>query len=498
MAEPHSPEDILDGLGAVMARWATGGNAAALAPSPWVELIGSDPTDAELRLLALSGQLLEVAIALPTTETGALALKTLPDLPRLAFATTSDALRPQLRRIRREVSAADWNCLIHLIAARGFTIHPADWLPAAGNSDIPDVYAPWRDWAEIAGGTTSGRSGDADELNAETWDLFYPAERTAAFKSLRKTHPEKARALLEARLAGEDATRRLALVECLSAGLSSGDLPFLATLSTADRAPKVKAQAVQFLARLGHAPSIATSAEDASELADYFMTEQKAGFKLKPLKTTAQKNRRAQLLSATDFAGLATSLGLSPSELAQAWPFASDLPLDQIMVDMALHSAPDDIVAILARGAIGNIEACIALCQRLEPEVCTEVARAMLDKGQTFRVAAQIAGVAFHTTADGGIDHPLRLPAGVSLMAEFRVIRKLDGKNDRESETEAKSRRNQVSHELIAIGLTTSCRGARETLDFLKSTDLLPTLRGLTDMIELNAAIEANTGKHPQ
>ncbi|MCL2716500.1 MAG: DUF5691 domain-containing protein [Alphaproteobacteria bacterium] len=494
MAEAHSPEDTLDCLGAVLARWATGGSAAAVAPAAWVDLLGSDPTEAELRLLALSGQLLESAIALPTTERGALALRTLPDLPRLAPGTVPDRFRPVLRRLQHDSNGADWACLLHLLAARGFTVHPADWLPAADNSELPDVYAPWRDWAAMAHGAATSRGREIDEINIETWDLFYPAERCAALKALRRLDPEAARALLEAKLAGEDAAKRLALVECLSIGLSPTDLPLLQTLATSDRAPRVKAQAVQYLARLGAAPTSATSNDDAAELADYFSTGLKGGFKLKPLKTTAQKNRRAQLLSNTDFASFAASLQFSPLELAQNWPFASDAQLDQVLAEMAQRSAPDDIIAVLARHAIGNVQTCIALASRLEPQARVEIARYLLDRSQTFQVAVEVAGAAFHGDRDSGLDHPLSLPAGVRLMGELRLVRSLEARNDDKSDSQAKAKRGALGDELTAIGLLASNAGARRTLDLLRAADLLNTICGLTDMIELNADLPANTG----
>lgn len=73
-------EAVYDALGQVLTRW-TMGAAAAPVSHVWKAEIGEDPVEAELRLLALSGQFLGMAvIAEPPAD-----LRALPDLPALAL-----------------------------------------------------------------------------------------------------------------------------------------------------------------------------------------------------------------------------------------------------------------------------------------------------------------------------------------------------------------------------------------------------------------------------
>ena len=61
---------ILDAMGAALTRWAMG-SAAAPGAVIWKAELGVDANEAELRLLALSGQFLAVSVtATPPTEAG--------------------------------------------------------------------------------------------------------------------------------------------------------------------------------------------------------------------------------------------------------------------------------------------------------------------------------------------------------------------------------------------------------------------------------------------
>ena len=34
-------------------------------------------------------------------------------------------------------------------------MHPADWMPSASEEDVPELYAPWRDWTAAAAARTA-------------------------------------------------------------------------------------------------------------------------------------------------------------------------------------------------------------------------------------------------------------------------------------------------------------------------------------------------------
>ena len=93
MTEATRAETILDVMGSVLTRW-TMGSAAAPAATFWRTELGDDPAEAELRLLALSGQFLGTSVTMEPASV----LRVLPDIPTLALPTVPEELRPLVRR----------------------------------------------------------------------------------------------------------------------------------------------------------------------------------------------------------------------------------------------------------------------------------------------------------------------------------------------------------------------------------------------------------------
>src|SRR4051812_6781521 len=212
-------EAIYDALGAALTRWTMGGAAAPVPPPAWAAHLGDEPGEAELRLLALSGQFLGVLV-IPAPPEG---LQPLPDVPVLAIPALPEAQRPLARRILRTVrDTGSRRDLLRFLAARGWTLHPGDWMPAATDEDVPDVYAPWRDWAE---GSAIARPAAAEALTEQNWDDYWPAARNVALAALRRRVPAAATALLTAKLGGEGAEVRLRLLGLLATRLSDADRP---------------------------------------------------------------------------------------------------------------------------------------------------------------------------------------------------------------------------------------------------------------------------------
>ena len=325
MTETARAEEIFEAMGAVVTRW-TMGSTAAPAASFWRTELGDDPVEAELRLLALSGQFLGATV---TTEAPS-ALRVLPDIPALALPTVPDALRPLVRRIlAASKDTASRTEFVHFLAERGWTTHPADWMPDASDEDAPDVYATWCDWAAFAAAGETTQRQAADQLTAANWEDFWPAARKAALTGLRRRDPSAARALLEAKLGSENADTRLRLLSLLSERLSDDDAAFLESLVANDRAPKVKALATSMLARLGHGRA---AGEDIAELAGFFSVKTKGLLRRTRVidfatpKTPAQWQRRKILLDGTDLTSFAGALGLTPQDLIAAWDWNVDPP----------------------------------------------------------------------------------------------------------------------------------------------------------------------------
>jgi len=321
---------------AAKARWMTGGSAEAACPEAWRAALGTTP---DLALLALIGQFTHLA----TQPALAGAPRARALLPPLALPPLAADLRPELRRLLAQKSVPEIE-VIRLIATRGHAVSPLDWMPRAQDSGLPDVYTPWLDWL------ADGPARTEPAPTAETWDQWSPQARLAHVEQLRRTAPGAARALVEAVAPGLAAEPRHRLISVLAVGLSAADLPFLTTLQ-ADKSARVQALAASLRARLGVAGADAAACE---EMAAFFATtrtgllSRRTVAAARPLKTAAQRRRRAELAEQLPLAALAGALGLSGAELIAAWDFGD--ATEEIGAMVAGTGSDAEVQAFLARG----------------------------------------------------------------------------------------------------------------------------------------------------
>lgn len=455
---------ILDALGPVLTRWTMGGSAASHAPTAWRDALGTDARQAELRLLALSGQLLgTVAIMQPTGE-----VRPCGDIPALAQPPLPDGLRPRVRRLFHQIRDTQTRRhLLDFIDARGWTPHPADWMPRP-EEDMPEVYAPWQDWAVASGSPAAA----PETLDGDNWDDFAPAARHVAFAALRRQAPAQASLVLAERIAGEPADRRVRLLEMLATELSDADRTLLERL-TGDRAPRVKALATALLARLGHG---GRDGEDGTELAAFFTIQTKGLLRrtrvivAQVVKTAAQRNRCDTLFQTLSFDGFAQALGLASTELVAAWPWGADLLGDRQLAAMAARSASDTIIdAVATAPGTGDARTLVELLPRLSSSQRRQVAIGLLGtEDASFATLLPIAG------GGGEIDDAIETPAGKALLDALKAEDKRFGDH---------------ADELLALGLIASRSAARQALDRLAAAGLTAADPRL-DMLRLNAALD--------
>lgn len=455
---------ILDALGPVLTRWTMGGSAASHAPAAWHDVLGIDAREAELRLLALSGQFLGTfAITQPVGE-----VRPCGDIPALAWPPLADALRPRVRRLLQQMRDAQTRRhLLDLVDARGWILHPADWMPRP-NEAVPDIYAPWQDWTAASGSPSMA----PEALSATNWDGFAPAARHVAFAELRRHDPAQASHLLAEKIAGEPADRRVRLLELLGAGLSDADRPLLERLA-GDRAPRVKALATALLARLGHGPR---DDEHGAELAAFFTLQTKGLLRrtrvivAQAVKTAAQRHRRDTLFQTLSFDGFAQALDLAPGELVAAWPWGEDMLGDRQLAAMAARSASDAVIGAVATApGAGNVHTLVELLPRLSSSQRRRAAVQLLGKQDaSFATVLPIAGGA------GAIDAAIRTPAGTALLDALKA---------------ADTKTGDHTDELLALGLIASRGAARQALDRLAAAGLIASDSRL-DMLRLNAALD--------
>jgi hypothetical protein len=469
-----SAEAIFDQLDPVITRWTMGGQAASLAPASWKDAIGgSDAAEGELRLLALTGQYLGLCVA-PTPSS---ALAAIADIPALALRLLPATHAPLARRCLKALKEShEQRDLIRLLARRGYAIHPADWMPSRHDDAVPDAYAPWRDWAEAQAANTNTAQDAHDVLTEANWADWWPAARRNALAQIRAREPAGATALLAAKAAGESAEVRLALIQCLTVGLSDVDAPYLESLST-DRAPKIKALAASLLARLGRGSG---SNDDATELAGFFEFQTKGLLRRtrilvpRPIKTPAQRNRREALFAQVDFTSFAQALGVSTDDLVALWPFGTDAQTDNGFAVLCEQTATDGAIALicdrLMRETTLDVSVILTLRPRLHDGHRDGFARRLLSAtGGNFRAALAIAGAG--TDMDGLID----TATGRALVSTA------SGDGD-------------VTSELHALALIASQAAARGAMERLTKGGLLASDPRL-DLLRLNAALTDNGEK---
>ncbi|MFM1975290.1 MAG: hypothetical protein RL145_136 [Pseudomonadota bacterium] len=392
-----SAEALFDQLDPILTRWTVGGQTGGLVPAAWeAALHASQGEERELQQLALVAHFLDLCVR-PTPATD---VKALSDLPPLALPLVPEAQRSLVRRCFRSLKEQEVRRhMVIMLAARGYVVHPADWMPSAQDDTIPDVYAPWRDWlhAQSIQGAKSKKA--YDDLTAENWDDWWPAARLAALRTLRLRDPDQARALLEAKAAGESADPRLRLIECLTIGLRQSDVPYLESLN-GDRAPKIKALAASLLARLGRQSE---REEDNIELATYFKIETKGIFQKTrsvvaiPLKTPAQYASREALFLRSDFDGFSKALELAPLELVAMWPLGTNLEVDLSFAALCERTGAepcfDALYNRLANEANLPLQVVFALQNRLTKAQRQALAtRILMINDGSFRAAYQISG----------------------------------------------------------------------------------------------------------
>ena len=133
--------DLEQSLSRMKSAWMMGGSAEAGAPPEWNKLASQSP-NAELALLALSGQAIELCFQSSPSELAARS-----NIPKLQHPSLPDTHRASFRRALSALGNDKTLGLefIRLIANRGYCVHPLDWMPSAAMK-APDIYAPWQDW----------------------------------------------------------------------------------------------------------------------------------------------------------------------------------------------------------------------------------------------------------------------------------------------------------------------------------------------------------------
>ncbi|MBY0565455.1 MAG: hypothetical protein K2P58_14895 [Hyphomonadaceae bacterium] len=464
--------DIDGSLSRMRDAWMAGQSARACCPEAWRAL-----ADSEAALAALAG----VAHETLYRAAPAKPLEPRPLLPPLAAPTLPEETRARFRRIRatQKSSAPIEQELLHLIAARGFCVHPGDWMPGPRDDWAPDLYSPWLDWVRA-----EATAPHEEELTADTYETWSWGERRLALVRMRESNPSAALAIIEAKAATEPAERRLRLIEILAHKLSETDASFIETLLK-DRSDRVAGLARAFLARLGKGDNAeAPEAElaDMVELGKTGLINRRTHIAFKPLKTGPQNARRLELLNLVSLAGLARALKASEMQLVEAPP-AGEWGAIQAFVNQVALSGSDEVVRTLAGHVVESadlLRCAPVLAQRLS----LEERRTLLE-----RILAHDAGGLSVTLAFMGRDLGVAaLDAVLASPAFAQVTHCLDTALSKTDNAQPAHGNALLATHLNHLGLILDARGARDLVAKLAERGLSPADPKL-DVLYLNAAL---------
>lgn len=451
--------------------WMAGQSARAHCPEAWRE-----GAETEAALAALAGIATEVLYrAAPARP-----LAPRPLLPMLAATPLSQDARARFRRIRatQKSGASIDQELLHLVSARGYCVHPADWMPGPRDDWAPDLYAPWLDWvrAEATGPSE-------EELTAETYDAWPWSERRLALARMREHTPSAALAIIEARGPSEPAERRLRLIEILGTKLGEADADFLETLLK-DRSDRVAALARAYLARLGKgndAGALEAELADMVELGKTGLIRPRTFVSFKPLKTAPQYARRLELLQLVSLAGLARALNTSEAQLVEAPPTGDPTALRAFASQAAL-SGGDAAVRTLA-GHFAAEPILLPNAPLVAHRLSFKDRRALLNE-----ILARDAGLEVTLAFMGRDLGAATLDAFLASPAFVQLNDGLDAALTPADNAQAAQANAMLATHLAHLGLVLDAHASHDLIDKLTQRGLSPADPKL-DVLHLNAAL---------
>lgn len=272
------------------------------------------------------------------------------ELPGLSLPTMSQAAREAFRAVLAyEAPSANGSVrdTLALIEARGYTVHPCDWIPDfrwfyAG--DHPAIYQPWSDYLSERGFTRFHRG---NTLTPDNCGHFAQRERAAAFSDLvRRDDPHRlacAKAIVVSQPAG---VRAQLLNEVNAGGAFSGLYPWQVRFIREFLDDKAASVSKTARALLDRGSGRVSEKANAEFIANYLMaSEEIVTFRKPPESHTFLFIE----FLCTSFASLAETLGLSPQQLAER---ADITGLGSNFKQLASGSGSNDVRHILARRAL--------------------------------------------------------------------------------------------------------------------------------------------------
>lgn len=318
-------------------------------------LAAGNPAGAALNALSLTGQALRFERPAPPPSFAAE-----PEIHDQRPLMADAMRRPLMRLLNGKRPSDDLAlALAWAFAEHKVRPHPFDLprMEAFVRAHAAYLGATAQHWAAQQGDTAAEPRGyfDADDLDDVTWCNAQPARRARFIAERRRQDPAAARALVEAVWLQESAEARLRLLTALEPGLSAIDQPFLESLAK-DRAPRVRALAQRFLARMpgqsGDHPALKAALERIRRSTAGILRKRPALSLELPVTVKEQEAKTwiRESFAEVGCAELAHALALTETEMAEA--AEKDENLSLAFAWMATQDKRFDLLGQLTEGQL--------------------------------------------------------------------------------------------------------------------------------------------------
>jgi hypothetical protein len=222
---------------------------------------------------------------------------------------------------------------------------------------------------------------DAEEMDETSWTRGTPGLRARFIVERRRQDANAARALVEAVWSQENADTRVRLLMALETGLHDGDQPFLESIGK-DRAPRVRALAQRFLARLagkrGDHPALAACLERIQRTTAGLL-KKRVALALELPATVREHEAKAWMREAfaeVGFKEIASSLQLTEAQVIEA--AEKDMNLSLALALMAVQDRRFDLLEQLTTGQLSDAWEQLSQCGAFDVSMMTAEERLRL------------------------------------------------------------------------------------------------------------------------
>lgn len=462
-------------LDQIKSGWLMGDPLLPLLPTQWQEAAcppnrkkGAKAGDeSELRILALVGQYQSIVGRPPKHP-----LQARPVLPTLDYPSLEGKARALFVRCIKQQPGST-NDLLRLMAARGYSSHPLDWMPKSERDEVPELYQPWIAWL------LSTNAEQLKDLSEDNWNNLSTPLRRARLRSLLRKDRAQARSVIMKCTPKLGASEREKIIGLLLPDAEMEDLECLRVFIK-DRSARVREQVHAILNLLGASYELPDGADDSVQHEQFkelvqmlVLREGRLQAKRLPDK---KKSRLSGGLWTTDPRELAKHFDLTLRQLAQTWHFEQNKMATNSLIRSFVHRGlikeVMPLLCKLAKQADGRSDP--NFLDHLSPE----------QHHKLIRLVVQRADVSFWEIASWSGDALGSLPFDMLHKSPAFKDLQFDLINSKKVGHEA----THVDSLMLKLGLVVDHQGAAKFIEELKDLEV-SSLHPALQNLHLNAAL---------